>query len=514
MGIRITTYSRALHAPEFWEAGTMARRSRRRVVAVLTLLGMGLGGAAWGQTATDALPRFKEGIATPPAEAVAGAPFDAARLFEAPPLDQNAAPRVLEALLEFGPELAETCLPEGPERTAAVQRLSERKQRADALFRAYTTDPKTVAADAIDAVLAEHADGFRKLIDAQKQRPRCVFQTGLGFTATLSHLQAARQVARLSSLKVHRELQKGEINAAINDVGVILRLARDLQPRGFLISQLVAIAITNVTCVEMVQPILAAPGLTAPQCDRLTALFKTHEAGWIDAYRVSLEMEYISIRITILDLIHRRDLVAKRIGLKPGASLVRSMVVMTAAGPDAKSPFPDDADAQLARTTPAELDRAIQRLNRYDSDLLKLADLPAVERVKRLPDVKTVFAGDDVLTVLFREFQPSVDNLVLALARGEATRHGVEGLVALRRWQLTHAGRSPVDLLDACRESGLANIPLDPYDGQPLRLALVDGRPVIYAVGKDGHDDHGQLDSDHERKAGDILFRLAVAADK
>jgi hypothetical protein len=35
-------------------------------------------------------------------------------------------------------------------------------------------------------------------------------------------------------------------------------------------------------------------------------------------------------------------------------------------------------------------------------------------------------------------------------------------------------------------------VPPDRLDGQPLRYALRDGKPVVYAIGKDWDDDGGQ----------------------
>jgi len=51
-------------------------------------------------------------------------------------------------------------------------------------------------------------------------------------------------------------------------------------------------------------------------------------------------------------------------------------------------------------------------------------------------------------------------------------------------------------------------VPIDPYSGKPLRMAIVDGEPVIYSIGKDGRDDGGRIDSRGDRSPGDQVFRL------
>ena len=86
-------------------------------------------------------------------------------------------------------------------------------------------------AAAVDALIKQHDTGYRKLADAQR-RPQCVFETGFGIAAMLPHAQASRQVARISSLKVQRAVQRGDLAAAIREIDVVLRLVRDLRPRG------------------------------------------------------------------------------------------------------------------------------------------------------------------------------------------------------------------------------------------------------------------------------------------
>jgi hypothetical protein len=77
----------------------------------------------------------------------------------------------------------------------------------------------------------------------------------------------------------------------------------------------------------------------------------------------------------------------------------------------------------------------------------------------------------------------------------------------IRRWEVTHRG-FPRVLATATEEAGLKAIPIDPYDGKPMRMAVLDGRPVVYSVGMDGHDDGALIDSRYDRAPGDLIFRL------
>ena len=98
-----------------------------------------------------------------------------------------------------------------------------------------------------------------------------------------------------------------------------------------------------------------------------------------------------------------------------------------------------------------------------------------------------------------------------SLARYEAeaklSLHTTECLIALRLWRI-RSREAATDLEKVTRAAGLPGVPIDPYSGQPLRMAIIDGEPVIYSVGKDGRDDGGRIDSDLDRKPGDRTFRL------
>ena len=62
----------------------------------------------------------------------------------APPRDRNAAPLYLDALFEFGSEIAE-CFPEGPERQRRRQAAIDRMRRYQELAQSIATNPAAVA---------------------------------------------------------------------------------------------------------------------------------------------------------------------------------------------------------------------------------------------------------------------------------------------------------------------------------------------------------------------------------
>lgn len=82
--------------------------------------------------------------------------------------------------------------------------------------------------------------------------------------------------------------------------------------------------------------------------------------------------------------------------------------------------------------------------------------------------------------------------IAFADAEGEALRDLTDTALAARRYQLQH-GHAPVTLSDLV-PNFLPKLPLDSFDGQPLRLKPQADGVLLYCVGKDCRDDGGYCD--------------------
>ncbi len=247
---------------------TMGHRSGRTTAIAAGGMGLLLLVAleARGQGASDRIaarasyPRLPGAVTKAPAWLGADAPFDVKEFFKVVPREKNAAPLYLDALFEFSGEL-EACFPEGPERSRRGQAARDRAKRHYDLTNPVAADPKLELDPAqVDAVIKLYDAGYRKLAEAQRL-DRCVFETGCDIATMLPHAQASRQVVRVSTLKVQRDLQRGDPAAAIREIEVLLRLVRDLRPRGVEITQLVADADSQVIFSVAIPAILASPRL-------------------------------------------------------------------------------------------------------------------------------------------------------------------------------------------------------------------------------------------------------------
>jgi hypothetical protein len=79
-------------------------------------------------------------------------------------------------------------------------------------------------------------------------------------------------------------------------------------------------------------------------------------------------------------------------------------------------------------------------------------------------------------------------------------------MVAVERYRVAN-NRWP-DTLPELVPAYLPKVPLDPYDGAPLRYRRLSDGVVIYSVGADGKDNGGKLTDGRTREGIDVGFRL------
>jgi hypothetical protein len=421
-------------------------------------------------------PSLPGAIRNPPEWVATNAPFDVVRFFEAIPEDENAAPLYLEALYEFVPVDMHNCI--APEvRRAREEFLTERAVQTGKLQVAKQEDIDPVERAQI---VSEYAESFDKLAHAQ-QRPRCVFETGIGITTLLPHAQSSRQVIRLLDWRVEAHVAEGRIDAALDDIVMGLRLSRDLRPRGFMISQLVSMALDAVVTASLIPKVLASPDLEVAHCERLLDLLTRHANSDLDPFAEGLRMEYVMTR----DLLHQIE-------------LKQDPIVLAELAGQAKAA----ADAMGAEDFTVE----IALLNGYFKPWIGPGDLLTRGAFQMQPAQQAALEkmkiGRDVLT--------GMPQFVESCRRHRTRLGATRCLIALRQWQLKSKNANPPDLHVLCKELDIGPVPVDEYSktGEPLRWALITGEFVIYSVGADGKDDGGRIDWQFGQELGDWIFRL------
>jgi hypothetical protein len=102
---------------------------------------------------------------------------------------------------------------------------------------------------------------------------------------------------------------------------------------------------------------------------------------------------------------------------------------------------------------------------------------------------------------------PAVEKVSDTYRRCHSALRCLITLVAAERYRRAE-GKWPA-ALEQLRPRFLAEIPLDPFDGKPLRYKRLAEGVIVYAVGPDGTDDGGTLDRENPIKPGtDLGYRL------
>jgi hypothetical protein len=88
-------------------------------------------------------------------------------------------------------------------------------------------------------------------------------------------------------------------------------------------------------------------------------------------------------------------------------------------------------------------------------------------------------------------FLPGFSKVILRDAEMRARLRTARVAIAVERWRAAHGGQIP-DSLDGLVPAFLPSIPIDPFDGQPLRFKKLAKGHVVYSVGPNGQDDGGK----------------------
>lgn len=144
---------------------------------------------------------------------------------------------------------------------------------------------------------------------------------------------------------------------------------------------------------------------------------------------------------------------------------------------------------------------------------------PYPQSTRELKVLCTQWTTDDAwrATKLLRWFQPQ-QYQYKARFQGELRRNAVLCVAAVLKWTRDNEGRLPEDLEKVFSAIGLDHVPVDPYSGTPLKIAIIGGKTAIYSVGPDGDDDRAArpIDVFHGGPAliaeippdGDVVYQL------
>jgi hypothetical protein len=386
----------------------------------------------------------------------AGEPASARELddwYEAVDDKENAALIWLDGIAKFNPKLEK-------DQASPWSRIKmpSRDQRL-------TQTQFQMASDIVQAN-KEALELFRRAATMPRSRYPVDFSQGM--FAELAHLSPLKSAASVLQVEALVHAQSGRGGKAAESIQALLGAGRSLAQEPILISQLVRAAMDSMA-VSSAERTLNLTALTEPQLAALQAAFAAAETP----------------NLTTRALIGERACTATMLNsprdLKPPSN-------------------PDELQTSLMtqKGFGSSLMRASGLLQR---DLGFFLDAMATNiAISRSADPGPFLGGTNLQAIELRarrEYYVMTSMLLPALTRTtvrdvehRARLRAAQTALAVERFRLANAGRLPASLAELTPKY-LAALPVDPFDGEPLRFKTRTTGYVVYSIGQDGKDDGG-----------------------
>jgi hypothetical protein len=310
------------------------------------------------------------------------------------------------------------------------------------------------------------------------------------WATSLASLQQARPVASMLRYDAILRAHNGDLAGALQDVKAIFHAGRAIGDEPFLIAMLIRIAMDHVA-VNTLERSLGLGETTDNELMNIQSYLQ--EQTQIPYFLQGLRGERAADD-RIFEAIQNGDLATR--------DLIRL------AGPTGMA-FPLDYLLAIYTSTTLPLRRA--EMLELMTEAVEAARLPTelqaatfkgpVEKIRNLSQLS-----------IARWILPAVEKVGEANIRNQAVlRTAIVG-VAAERFRLANK-RWPNQLAELT-PSYLEQLPVDPFDGQPLRMKQADGSFTVYSIGMDRIDNQGQLDVKPFQPGSDIGCRLFDPANR
>jgi len=297
-------------------------------------------------------------------------------------------------------------------------------------------------------------------------------------TAEVPPLGSLRNAANLLTLDARHRAANGDMRGALEDVAAGWRMARHVAATPTLLACMIAVAVDSTTS-EPVQDILALGAVSRAD---LAGFPLEPKMSFLDSHAKAWRMEAAMMLHTVAAP-RVWEIKGARYGHSGGVHwrvfIARGLVAVVKE---------ETALAQEVVSQPYWLTR--ERCDQIDEGVQGDGSRQTLLPYARLPNIK-----------------PSS----LAVAGTEA-RHRLAVLGIAAACFRTEEGRYP-DKLQELIPDYISAVPIDPFDGKPLRMSPEGDGLVLYSVGMNGEDDGGVDDSwSYGGTSGaDISFRLGDA---
>lgn len=318
--------------------------------------------------------------------------------------------------------------------------------------------------ETVQAFLAEYDAGMQALHQAVDKggAARFPLDFDMGFAMLLPHSQNMRTCSRMLALEAHVKAHQGDAEGAAQALRAMRIMARSLENQPILVSQLVRIAMSG-SAVDTTAKLLPHLELPDEELARLQEVF--HQGDFRAGIRYALAGERVMGVAAFKNPTETfgPNSGVPRIPMFRGSNedLAFYLEIHTDLYDGLKAPFPDAF---------AAVDGTMAKMqNRISTPLGKM---------------RYVLTG---MTL------PAIDACVSAAARVEGSHRAIDGAIAIERFRRREA-RLPAGWNELVPEL-LPRVPLDPFDGKPIRYVIKPDGYLVYTCGRDRVDGGGLDDA-------------------
>ncbi|MHC4433159.1 MAG: hypothetical protein ACYTBS_15055, partial [Planctomycetota bacterium] len=254
-------------------------------------------------------------------------------------------------------------------------------------------------------------------------------------------------LATAARLSAHQ----GDAEAALAYIDDGFHLARSVRREPALISYLVHIACT-AACLRSLEQTLSATPLTDEQLVRIDRMLTQAGAA------CDLTQALVSERCYSIECIRNPSKMSGAGGRMP------SIPILSRVG------LADMLD--------------------YMADCIEASKLPRDQRVARFRQIADELEDMGLLHVVAKTLAPALSRVAQLDLRFQADIDMARTAVAIERYRLTK-GALPKDLASLVHDY-LDQVPIDPFDGQPIRYRRTEPGYRLYSVFEDGQDHDGK----------------------
>lgn len=285
---------------------------------------------------------------------------------------------------------------------------------------------------------------------------------------------------------IHRA-QSGDYDGAVQSCQAGVNVARSLGDEMFLISLLVRIAVRNIA-LHKLERVLAQGESSPALLAEFQRLLEDEETQPLLYYAARGERAFSDASIQ---------------QVRSGKGTLAGL-----AGPTALSKWrigPLSLENLLAPILYGSLSENAAANLRFTTRFVEIARKTPEEQYALLAELEATVPQQPALV---RLLAPAVLKVAEAFRRSTTELRCAIVMLAVERFRLEQ-GRWPKSLAELVGNY-LPKVPVDLYDGQPLRFRRLDDRVVIYSAGLDGQDNGGNIDPSKPvtTPGTDLGFRL------